>query len=244
MSHRTYKNPPIVEAICEFTFTPAGEWNPTLPGVLHKLIREHYDGEPRQANVQIITANPENNSVTVQNDLKVMLPTKDGTRLVSVGRNALSINVLKPYEGWTQFRPRIEWALQKYYDVAGRKAVTRVGVRYTNRIVVSYLGANSADYFGVDQPLQSALGAKLTNFLKRSEAVVEDQTKILITHATITPSAPGTTEFLLDIDILFDRHPLELIEDILATAETLHATEGRAFEAIITEKARGVFDAD
>jgi uncharacterized protein (TIGR04255 family) len=244
MPHRTYKNPPIVEAICEFTFTPAEDWNPTLPGELHTLIREYYEGEPRQANIQIVTTDPGNNSVTVQNDLRVQLPTKDGTRLVSVGRNALSINVLKPYEGWTLFRPRIEWALQKYYDVAGHKTVTRVGVRYINRIVVSYLGATSADYFEFDRPLQSALGAKLTNFIKRSEYVAEDQTKILITHATIAPSAPGTTEFLLDIDAIFDGRPLELIEDILGTAKTLHATEGCAFEAIITEKARDLFDAD
>jgi len=77
MPHRTYKNPPIVEALCEFTFTPAGEWNPTLPAELHQLVQEYYDGEPRQANIKIVTTNSENNSVTIQNDLRVQLPTKD-----------------------------------------------------------------------------------------------------------------------------------------------------------------------
>ena len=129
-------------------------------------------------------------AVTIQNDLRVQLPTKDGTRLVNIGRNTLSINVLKPYDGWTLFRLRIERALRAYYDVAGQKTVTRVGVRYINRIVVEYPGANSADYFGFILPQESGLGAKLTNFTKRSEYVAEDQTKILITHATIAPSAP------------------------------------------------------
>ena len=169
-------------------------------------------------------------AVTIQNDLRVQLPTKDGTRLVNIGMNTLSINVLKPYDGWTLFRLRIERALPAYYDVAGQKTVTRVGVRYINRIVVEYPGANSADYFGFILPQESGLGAKLTNFTKRSEYVAEDQTKILITHATIAPSAPGTTEFVLDIDTILDGRLLEPLEDTLAAAETLHATEGRTFE--------------
>ena len=163
---------------------------------------------------------------------------------MNIGRNTLSINVLKPYDGWTLFRLRIERALPAYYDVAGQKTVTRVGARYINRIVVKYPGANSADYFGFILPQESGLGAKLTNFTKRSEYVAEDQTKILITHATIAPSAPGTTEFVLDIDTILDGRLLEPLEDTLAAAETLHATEGRTFEALITEKARGLFDAD
>jgi uncharacterized protein (TIGR04255 family) len=244
MSHRTYKNPPIIEALCEFTFTPTGEWNPTLPEQLHQLIRQDYDGEIRQAKVQIVTTDPENNSVTVQNDIRFQLPTKDATRLVSVGRNTLSINVLKPYEGWTLFRPRIERALRSYYKVAGQRTATRVGVRYINKIVVEYPGANSADYFGFNLSEESALGAKLTNFMKRSEYVAEDQTKILITHATIEPSASGTTEFILDIDTVVDGRALEQIEDILASVETLHTTEGRAFESFLTKKARDVFDGE
>jgi uncharacterized protein (TIGR04255 family) len=243
MPRRTYKNPPIVEALCEFTFTPTGAWDLTLPTQMHQHIRQDYDGEPRQANVQIVTTSPENNSTTIQNDLRVQFPTKDGTRLVNAGRNTLSINVLKPYEGWTQFRPRIERALRAYLNVAGQKNVTRVGVRYLNRIVVGHPGANSADYFEFNLSQESALGAKLTNFWKRSEYVTEDQTKILITHATIAPSVPGNTEFLLDIDTIMDRRPLETFEDILTVMETLHTTEGHAFEAIITEKARELFDA-
>jgi uncharacterized protein (TIGR04255 family) len=244
MSHRTYRNPPIIEALCEFTFMPNEELTSTIPGVLGQEIRRDYDGDPRDANVQIVTTNPEKKSTTIQTELRTQFPTKDGTRFLSIGKNTLSVNVLKPYEGWTLFRPRIEQALRAYYAVAGKKVVTRVGVRYINRVIVAQPGATSSAYFNFILTEETALGAKLMNFVNRSEYLAEDQTKIIINHATIVPSVPGATEIILDIDTIMDGLRAETFDDILTAAETLHATEGRAFEAMITNKARELFDAE
>lgn len=46
-SRRKYKNPPIVEALCEFRFVPSDEWNLTVPGLIFQELKHVYDGKPR-----------------------------------------------------------------------------------------------------------------------------------------------------------------------------------------------------
>lgn len=125
MSAKQYKNPPIEEAVCEFTFTsPASgqQFDLTVPGRLkvHRLMEE-YSGEPRTQNIQIISPN---NAPTIE--LRVQLPTADARRLVSIRHNALAISVLRPYDGWESFKSRIERALDAYFEAISQVAVTRI----------------------------------------------------------------------------------------------------------------------
>ena len=198
MSSRQYKTDPIEEALCEFTFESNTEWNLTLPGKLHMEIQGEYYGVPRQINIQTVMTNPPN--FGVQSDLRVQLPTPDGSKLVTIGRNSLGVNVLKPYEGWKEFQPRIRRALEAYHKVVAPKCIVRIGVRYINRIIVPEAGARAARYFRFDQTDEEALSATLTGFMRRSEYMSGDKTKLLITHATMISPNPEQTEFLLDLD--------------------------------------------
>ena len=88
-----YKHPPIEEASCEFRFTlPAGapQWDLALPGKfqMHQLIKDTYTGVVRQQNLQTVTADQNQPSVSIQNALfRVQIPTADGTKLVGLARS-------------------------------------------------------------------------------------------------------------------------------------------------------------
>jgi uncharacterized protein (TIGR04255 family) len=243
---RKYKNPPIDEALVEFTFAPPVEWDLTLPGKLHNLLKDEYTGKTRQQNVQTVATAPADQSaisLQVQNELlRIQFPTADGTRLVSIGRNTLAISMLKPYEGWESFKPRIERALDAYRQIASPENVTRIGIRYINRIIVQEKNADPSKFFNYDLSNDPILKAKITSFMKRFEFENSAGDKLLITHAALLPSNAEHTEFILDIDTIWDRAPLDF-EKAIEKMEHLHEVEGAAFEKIITEEARKLFDA-
>src|SRR5436190_1122998 len=147
-----YKNPPIQEAVCEFTFAPLKgnpEWDLTLAGKLQvDPDLAEYSAPSRQQLMQEISASGNKPEATLQQSLfRIHLPTPKNDALLSLGHNILGIVALKPYEGWKKFQPRILRALEVYTKKTGQTTVTRIGVRYINRIVTPIPDASKASTF-------------------------------------------------------------------------------------------------
>ncbi|HWE17222.1 MAG TPA: TIGR04255 family protein [Hyphomicrobiaceae bacterium] len=255
----TYKNPPIAEAVCEFTFEPLKgnpEWDLTLPGKLQlDPDLKEYSDKSRQQHVQTIAAsdNKGQPQLALQQGLfRVHLPRPDNTALLSLGHNILGIVVLKPYEGWEKFEPRIIRALKVYTGKTGLSVVRRLGLRYINRIVTPDPNAASAGLYlsgmvtaveAAAQDEKTKVEGKLTAVNSRQEFVTSDGIKIFVTQATLKPQKPKTAEYLLDIDIVRDHEPLDGPEKITQVIDKLHTIEGAIFEHFITPEARKLFDA-
>jgi uncharacterized protein (TIGR04255 family) len=254
-----YKNPPIAEAVCEFTFEPLEgnpEWDLTLPGKLqlHQDLKEYSD-KSRQQHVQTIAAsdNKGQPQLALQQSLfRVHIPRPDNTALLSLGHNVLGIVVLTPYEGWEMFEPRIIRALNAYTKETGLSVVRRLGVRYINRIVTPDPDAASAALYlrdmmttvdAISQDEKTLVQGKLTAINSRHEFVTSDGIKIFVTQATLNPKNLKTAEYLLDIDVVWDHEPLNGLEKITLVIDKLHTIEGAIFERFITQEARKLFDA-
>ena len=170
MSAKQYVRPPIEEALCEFTFAPLSpQFDFSLPGrlQLRNSMRE-YSGAPRTQNIQTIVTGANQPHFAVQNALfRIQLPTVDGTRMVAVGANVLAVTVLRPYDGWPNFRPRIEAALAAYREVTPVSPAVRIGVRYVNRMVVPHPDVKPASFLkGLPEETQIA-DSSLTGFMQR-----------------------------------------------------------------------------
>ena len=257
MPKRTYKNPPIQEAICEFTFAPTvPEWDLAIPGKL-QLQKElaEYSEPSRQQYVQTVAANQTKGQpdFALSNTLfRVHLPRKDGKALLSIGANVLGVIVMKPYPGWDEdFRARIVNALNVYTKITGQSVVKRIGIRYINRLIFPVVGASGASKFlsivqteiSATTPTEAKVQGRLAAINTRHEFETADGFKIYITHATIDPTTPKTSEYLLDIDAVCDSHTLDGVDKITPVMDKLHDIQGGIFEALITEEARNLFDA-
>ena len=254
-TRRRYKNPPIEEALCEFRFEPGQEWDFTIPGKLHAELRDAYPGKPRhQMAIQAAFGPREGqppNLMFRQGLAKVQLITEDAKRIVGVGPDVLSIHMLKPYQdparveaiGWEEFRPRIDQALDAYWRVAEPAGVQRVGVRYINKIVVPCARVEPRRYVLCAPPDIHGLPDVLSNFFGRTEYVYDDGVRLVVTYA-ITDAPTGCVAFLLDIDVIWQGDEAIAKEDALARADDLRVRERDAFEALITDEARRLFDAD
>jgi len=252
--HR-YKNPPIEEAVCEFRFRPGQDWDLTIPGKLQAEMGEEYTGKPQEQRVIDFSLQSQGNqhpSVSYEEGLsKVQLVTSDGKRKVGVGRDVLSIHMLHPYQnpshpersGWDEFQPRISKALDAYWKVAQPNGVNRVGIRYINKIIVPQSKVEVEEYFKCALPNVSGLPDRLNNFMSRVEYAYPDGVRLLLSQGS--SNVPhGHVGFLLDLDVIWEHTEPVAQEEALKIADDLRNRERAAFETVITDKARKLFDAD
>ena len=257
MIHRhRYRSPPIEEAVCEFRFQPSDEWNLTIPGKLQTTIGGDYTGKPQEQRVFDVALPSQLEhppGLRLGEGLaKIHLVTDDGKRKVGVGKDVLSIHMLRPYQrstdaassGWEEFLARIETALSAYWKVVCPRGILRLGIRYINKIVVS-LSHNTVrieEYLRCAPPDVEGLPERISHYLSRAEYMYDDGVKLILSHGTVSAQT-GHVGFLLDIDIISEAAiPIDR-KTALQTARVLRTREREAFEMLITDKARDLFDA-
>lgn len=251
MQRRQYRNPPIEEAVCEFRFVPGPTWNLTVPGLFYEKVRDSYPGEPQQQNLIAAevqaSPQPSNPEITVKQGInKLLFPSIDSKQLIGVGPDVLSIHILRPYRGWDEFRQRIDEALKAYREVAKPIGVRRIALRYINRIVIpTNQSVDLSEYFTISPQVPDGFPGRMTAFLTRVESGYEDlPIKLVLTFSdAIAPSMQA--EFILDLEIFQDwmDKPVPLGE-VFPHLDELKQREGQAFEDLITDRARELFDAE
>ena len=252
---RRYRNPPIDEAVCEFHFRPGPEWDLTIPGKLHSVLASEYDGKrssQQSIDVGVEIKNDEPSNLRYAERLsKVLLFTEDQSRAIGVGPDVLSVHMLRPYQspeapeesGWHEFRPRIARALKAYWEVAEPAGVRRISVRYINRIVIPGSVVKIEDYLRCAVPTVQGLPDAVNNFMSRTDYGYEDGAHLVLAQGTFLPPS-GDIGFLLDIDVYWEPAGLLAQMEALTRTDKLRDLERDAFDAVITDAARELFDAD
>lgn len=251
---RRYRNPPIEEALCELYFDPSEEWELTIPGKLHTALRNEYSGKPRHQNVvQVGLTVQDGKPAAFQHEeglRRVLLVTEDGTRMVGIGPDVVSVHMLRPYQGtaspteggWEEFRERIQQTLDAYWKVTEPNGVKRIGIRYVNRIDIPQESVNVEDYLKCTLPVVPGLPEQVSQHVSRTEFVYDNGARLILSQANLPSS--NSTQILLDIDIIWRTGTAIEKNKIVEMVQYLRDQERSAFEAIITDKARELFDAE
>ena len=256
-----YKNPPIEEAICEFRFAHGQEWNLTVPGKFHNEITDEYDGNPRELRIFETTLKPasDSNAPEIQHreDFgKLMLVNNDGTRMVGIGRDVMSVHMLRPYQnpalpeisGWDEFQPRIKNALETYWNVAAPKGALRIGVRYINKLTIPKQTPSIKEYLKrfvecAPPDIPDFLG-KMRDLTSRFEYDCAKDVKLALSQHLVD-AGNEQLAFLLDIDVFWNTVDKPIGYDaVLEKTNQLKEQENKIFEALITTEARRDFNAD
>lgn len=253
MSRRRYRNPPITEALCEFLFRPGPEWDLTVPGKLHLQLGSEYAGKPQgQTSIEVQLHDGQPPGVRRREHLaRVRLLTADQKRIVSVGRDVMSVHVLRPYQdaaleehgGWEEFRSRISRALDAYWAVAQPTAIARIGIRYINKIVIPHRPVELEDYLRSALPRVSGLPQQIGGFLVRVDYTHSEDVRLVLTEG-LTEAPAGHVAVMLDLDVIWKGTEPVQRKDAMQKVTELRDLEREAFEALITDQARALFDAD
>ncbi len=243
-ARRVYPRPPVQEAVVSFHVEPGSATTQILSG-LHSGEEERYP--VREATMtQALRFDPASNSVTESSQ------SLDGWRIVTADRSEIAqfrqsqfvFSRLTPYVGWEAWRDEANRLWAKYRDATESTAITRVGVRYVNRIdIVPQVGRRIRDYLRFYPNMPEELPQGINSFVMRVETKLPQPsgTVVAINAGRTEPPSPGLYSVLLDIDVISTEHVAAGSDQVWELAEELHRIENGYFETCITDIARETF---
>ena len=186
------------------------------------------------------TASPTSSSTTSR-AVGFLFKSGDEKQLYQVRLGGFTVNRLSPYEGWESFSGEAcrLWAI--YRRVAWPRKVTRLAVRYVNRLDIPQ-GAEMKDYLRTSPDVSPDIHQGLTNFFMQMTIPQADIRSTLILNEAAGPlGQDGAASVILDID-LFRVADLGEDEDWLwEFLERLRERKNQIFEACITDRMREAF---
>ena len=250
---RRYKNPPIVEAICEIRFKLGRATGDDFRDLMRAHFTEEYSGPSRVLNSVNINVQQSDSGPPVVNQTesedRLQLYDLSETRLVAFSPEVLSVHMLTPYHcpriegpsGWAEFRPRICRALSSYWNVVQPAGMMRISLRYLNKIALPAPTVSIQDFLTCAIANSSQLPNVVTNFISRTDFRYPDGVVLALSQGSI-PTPDFQPAFLLDLDVIHTFARPSGLDLVAASLDDLRERERRAFEACITDQARELFD--
>lgn len=237
-----YKNAPIVEAIFDVKV------NQTQGGLealekIGDLVREHYPVKKARIDFQGSLKIAEGKAPETKSESKkigFIYANEDSTRQFQARLNGFTFNMLSPYTNWSDFSQEAFRLLEKYREVANPSDITRIALRYINKIMLPYPFKKFEDYIINMPSIPQSLPQTYERFLMQIQVPVEDNIRTIITE-TIEPLSEGNKlPFLLDIDVVdTDVHSFDVLESKFGKLREL---KNNIFESCITDKSRELFN--
>jgi uncharacterized protein (TIGR04255 family) len=198
------KNPPLIEALCEFRHISPAAWDWTIPGQLFGRIRSDF---PKRSEVKLLGIEIKPGSGIASAAVRtaperVQFARADGSAMVQVGPGVLVVNQLRPYDAWESFRALIVKTHAQYRSLGEFPAFDRIGLRYINRMPASQ--GRWSDLITVSPAFPREIGSPLLSFHQRYELAIENPSGTLI-HQTGTVQDESGVHVMLDLDFGSDR---------------------------------------
>ncbi len=238
-----YKRPPITEAVVEIKIDPPIE-SALLDRVQARLL-ESYPLPPQR--IMLTTVQVGDEAPKIQHEPQgYKLTAPDGAGLVTVAANLISTSRLAPYQGWEPFiaTARANWEVWK--RLVGWRRITRIGVRYINRIDVPNPEDRSlelGDYFKFSIQLPPLELPPMTSFAANCMLPLGKEQFTLILNAGSVPSPlVKTASFILDVDISREADLPQNDDGLWTLIGHIREHKNFVFEGCITDLTRELFN--
>jgi uncharacterized protein (TIGR04255 family) len=197
------KNPPLVEAVCEFQFDPSSKWDWTLPGRLFdkigKEFSERMDVHRMGLTIQQASGKVSQSSIIEAGPDRIQLKRPDGSAMIQVGPRQLIINHLRPYPNWNPFRELILRMYETYNSLIEGSSLGRIGLRYINQIELT--GKDYKEIINVWPTFSHSLKKEVSTLFQRYE-LKHDNPEGLLIHQTGLIQVEDKNMLVLDLDFV------------------------------------------
>lgn len=242
---KKYKNPPLIEALCEFYFTP--EMSQDFDRIIALFYEEVRTSFPKKDQLQLqasqITINNGGNAEITQQLLPIVrFQHNNGQVLIQVGQDLLTINHLKPYTSWEDFLLSVEMGLNAYRNVVRPKSSYRIALRYINRIEITGDRINLEDFFEFRPFTGQKLLQDFAAFSLGIQIPHEEARDILsVQLASVGSESPGTVVMVLDLTYSLVKPGGITFDNFSEWMTDAHSRIEDAFEDCITDRLRNLF---
>lgn len=245
MTQPSYSHAPITEAVIEIKIDSS--LDQTEVKKVSAKFRTHYPQDQRIESVKVALhlANKTGNDLRTQVDRNIghRHSSLDLTQLLVLFPSSLMVSQLAPYPGWDQFYRRFcrDWRIWK--KAVGFKTISRIGVRYINRIDIPMVEKN------VEHEAYLNVYPKLPDFIDHvggyAVQVVssfEDiGCKLTLNSAVVPAPILDHASFIVDQDIAREIDPPQSDRAIFQLLNKIRAKKNAVFEACVTDRARKLF---
>ena len=223
---------------------PSQQWDWTIPGLFYREVKAEFPIK-RQFNPFQVEISAETETASVQsvtsNIERMQFVRQDEGALIQIGPNILAVNHLKPYSSWENFKQMISRALDVYSQVASPQAISRIGLRYINRLEFPpELQSVDIERFLLAAPaVPSTVPQTFISWAQRVEIPFEHANGLLALHSSsVRGEGKQNVAFLLDLDFITLDAGLVKLDSAMEWAERAHDEVEKTFEACITDEAR------
>lgn len=235
-------NAPITEAIIDFRVRLPGAFEILRLKEAHAQLSADYptleEQQVTQQQFEQRLGQPPKLTARSQGVLGYRFRSGDAKSLVQFRRNGFTFNRLKPYPSWDQVFPEACRLWKIYSTVAHPEEISRIAIRFINRIQLPLPNLELPDYLTAPPPLPQGVPQSLSGFLTR--VVIQDPETNLaanIVQALEPPLNEQYVSMILDIDV-YQRDVSQLtLKAVLGQFARLREMKNRIFFGSLTEKA-------
>jgi len=238
--HRKYSNPPIQEAVCEIhpvLQKPLNREEIDRMGPIWKKDYPHQQTvEEKALRVEIALGKSQTSEEIVGH--KLFAKSEDGKNIVQLASSLFAVNRLPPYGGWEEtFRDIILQRFNEAHSLLGFRAISRINLRYINRIELPEATLIWKQWFTTSLPIPSVLPGEPLFFQSHTQLPLKDGLLANINFG-ILPGAKIPT-VMLDIDVVWQGDvPIGELPSML---DKVHSPHNLIFESYLTDNLRTVF---
>lgn len=245
IQREVFQHAPITEALLDIRVTLPEHMNLDLLATFHDDIRDRY---PNKRERKLWTGNIEltdqgaNVAPPHGGTIGYLFASLDGKNMVQARLDGFTFNRLKPYDRWETFREESHKLWQHYVKVAGPKQITRVALRYINRIEIPLPMRDFKDYILTVPEIAPKLPQSLAKFFMQLTIPIPEIAALALITETMEPvTETKKLPFILDIDVIreaaFDVDGQEAWEVL----DKLHELKNEVFFNSITPKTKELF---
>jgi len=236
---RYYSKAPITEAIIDFRVARSSDMTLTnLDGLFAKIAVDYPHKEHSLLlESQIITGDNVEASAN-QTLVGYIYSSDDRKQILNAGLDGFTFSRLAPYSRWESFRDEAQRLWDIYQLNPQSMNITRVAVRYVNRIDIPLASGDFKRFFRTIPEVSPDLPKDLSGyFMQLQIPQVDISGMAVINQFMAPPQVSNAISIILDIDIFQDQLSFSN-ERCWESLEILHAKLDNVFEACITDETR------
>lgn len=185
---------------------------------------------------------PSRAAVTQEGPDGYLLTSKDGLQVMQARLDGYTFSRLHPYQEWEKLRDEARRLWELYRDMLGPSEITRVAVRYINRIEIPTPVGDLKQWILTGPEIARDLPQELDGYFFRVHLRFEQPKGFANITQHIDPTdKQGSVSLILDIDVFL---PVELSPSDPSAwdrMEELRTIKNRIFFESITDKLKELF---
>jgi uncharacterized protein (TIGR04255 family) len=243
-----FPNAPITEALLDIRVTLPAQTDLAKLATFHDVIKQQYPSKQErlawrgQLEIKASPIPEVSQSATGEPD-GYLFTSVDGRQVVQARLDGFTFSRLKPYDKWATLRDEARELWQHYVQIASPETVTRIALRYINRIEIPLPMRDFKDYILTTPEIAPDLPQGLGSFFMRLVIPDPKAQAVAIVTETMEPIDESRNRLPLIFDIDVFRTAAFNIQDnaMWEAFEYLHDLKNDIFFKSITLKAKELF---